>query len=75
MSSSAFRQISEEQRMEIYDRLASKWASKMEAKMAQKQLLKRHPNLIITSAKKMKQLSNTGMFIKDRGKGVTGMAI
>jgi hypothetical protein len=59
MKSSAVRQISEQERMEIYDRLATKWALKMEAKMARKKLLKKHPNLIVTSARKVKQFSKT----------------
>jgi len=35
--SSNLRHVSEEERMDIYDRLATKWALKMEAKMRDKQ--------------------------------------
>ncbi len=35
--SSKLRLVSEEERMDIYDRLATKWALKMEAKMRDKQ--------------------------------------
>lgn len=35
--SQSHRYVSEEERMDIYDRLASKWALKMEAKMRDKQ--------------------------------------
>lgn len=50
------RQISEQERMDIYDRLATKWALKMEARMAQKKLLKKHPGLMVTkSTREFKQ--------------------
>ena len=35
--SRATRYVSEEERLDIYDRLATKWALKMEAKMRDKQ--------------------------------------
>ncbi len=35
--STPLRYINEEERMDIYDRLATKWALKMEAKMRDKQ--------------------------------------
>lgn len=37
MSREATRYVSEEERMDIYDRLATKWALKMESKMRDKQ--------------------------------------
>jgi|GEM_PF-5446997 len=43
------RTVSEKERLEIYDRLASKWAAKIEAKAAHRKLLMKHPGLIITS--------------------------
>jgi hypothetical protein len=46
------RKISEEERLEIYDRLATKWAMKMEAKMARRRLLKKHPRLLIIKARR-----------------------
>lgn len=46
------KKISDEERLEIYDRLASKWAQKMEARIAQKRLQKKHPSLIMTTAAK-----------------------
>jgi hypothetical protein len=35
--STSTRYVSEDERMDIYDRLATKWALKMEAKMRDKQ--------------------------------------
>jgi len=40
--------ITDEQRLEIYDRLASKWAEKMETHLARRQVLLRHPNLVVS---------------------------
>lgn len=43
--------ISDEVILETYDRLATKWALKMEAHKAHKSLLARHPKLIINFRK------------------------
>lgn len=75
MKSSTVRQISEQERLEIYDRLATKWAQKMEAKMASKKLLKRHPNLIITSARKVKRLNKIRVLDSSRKSKVHGAVI
>ena len=48
MSSLSHEKITDEQRLEVYDRLATRWAEKMEAHMARKRVLLRHPNLRIT---------------------------
>lgn len=43
--------LKDEDILETYDRLATKWAMKMEAKKARQSLLSRHPKLIITFQK------------------------
>jgi hypothetical protein len=40
--------MSDEDILETYDRLASKWAQKMEARLTQRKLAVRHPRLVIT---------------------------
>lgn len=48
MNSLRQHNITDEQRLEIYDRLATKWAQKMEEHIARKRVLLRHPNLVVT---------------------------
>ncbi|MBP6916930.1 hypothetical protein KBB76_01845 [Candidatus Saccharibacteria bacterium] len=73
---SALRQISEEERLEIYDRLATKWALKMEARMARKRLLRKHPGLIISfSRKSPNEESRKQLFTKGRRMSVHGVMI
>ena len=71
---SALRHISEEERLEIYDRLATKWALKMEAKMTRKKLLKRHPGLMVTTTR-IRPGFKQDVFIKNGGTNANGAII
>ena len=49
MKTTIVPEITDTQRLEIYDRLASKWAQKMEARMARRRAIHlKHPNLVIS---------------------------
>jgi hypothetical protein len=48
VNSLSHHNITDEQRLEVYDRLATRWAEKMEERMARKRILLRHPNLVVT---------------------------